>query len=199
MSERGERSKRKKAMQDQDSHAAEARDEQMEAQSQPSDADTRLREETRRAEEYRELLQRVQADFINYKRRVEQERIEQIKFANSMLILKILPILDDLERASDTVQADLAGLNWVQGILLIERKLRTVLAEEGLAKIEAQDAEFDPRFHEAVVYEEATDDNVDRVVAVLQNGYTLNDKVIRPAIVKVAGRRGVTAEDAPKQ
>lgn len=170
-----------------------------ETESRLQETESRLKEETQRADEHRELVQRVQADFINYKRRVDQERAEQIRFANSMLILKILPVLDDLERATETVQADLAGLNWVQGVLLIGRKLKAALEEEGLSKIDAQDAEFDPRYHEAVIYEEAPEGEKDRVVAILQNGYRLHDRVIRPAIVKVAGRRGVTAEDAPRQ
>jgi molecular chaperone GrpE len=170
-----------------------------EAEAKLADVERRLTESTQQAEEYKSLLQRVQADFINYKRRTEQEKSEQSKFANSMLILKLLPTLDDLERASETVRADLAGLNWVQGVLLIGRKLRAALEEEGLEKIEAQDAEFDPRLHEAVIYEGGTGGETDRVVAVLQNGYKLHDKVIRPAVVKVAGHGSVAAEDASAQ
>lgn len=169
------------------------------AEARLQETESRLQKESQRAQEHLELLQRVQADFINFKRRVEQERAEQVKFANSMLILKILPILDDLERAAETVQADLAGLNWVQGVLLIGRKLRSVLEEEGLTKIEALDAEFDPKLHEAVIYDEASGGEKDIVVAVLQNGYKLHDRVIRPAIVKVAGRRSVPSGDAPTQ
>ncbi len=194
------------AMQQYERLAAEAQQKLTEVESRLQETETRLQEtenrlqeETRRAQEHLELLQRVQADFINFKRRVEQERAEQAKFANSMLILKILPILDDLERAAETVQADLAGLNWVQGVLLIGRKLRAVLEEEGLTKIEAQDAEFDPRLHEAVIYDHESGGEKDRVVAVLQNGYKLHDRVIRPAIVKVAGRRSVPSVDTPAE
>ncbi|MGQ9675244.1 MAG: nucleotide exchange factor GrpE [Chloroflexota bacterium] len=205
-SDKSERRKGKRNMRHHEQSVGEAQEKLaelearlQEAESRLQETEERLKEETRRADEHRDLLQRVQADFINYKRRTEQERAEQVKFANSMLILKILPILDDFERAAETVQADLAGLNWVQGVTLIGRKLRAALEEEGLSRIDALGAEFDPRYHEAVVYEEAPGDEKDRVVAVLQNGYKLHDKVIRPAIVKVAGRRGVKAEDAPRQ
>ena len=161
---------------------------------QLAETEAKLAEVKAQLEEYRNLLQRVQADFVNYKRRVEQERADQAKFASSMLILKLLPALDDMERAADTVSAELAGLDWVQGMLMIARKIRSVIEEEGLTKIEALNAEFDPRLHEAVIFEEGTGDDKDRVVAVLQNGYKLHDKVIKPAIVKVAGRRTIPAE-----
>lgn len=149
----------------------------------------RAEAEHQRAEEYRRDLQRVQADFINYKRRVEQEKAEHTKFANGMLILKLLPVLDDLERAVDTVRPELAGLNWVQGIMLIERKLRNILEAEGLSQIQALGADFDPRVHEAVIYQEGSEGDEGKVVSVLQQGYKLHDKVIRPAMVKVSGHR----------
>ncbi|MCL4459675.1 MAG: nucleotide exchange factor GrpE [Chloroflexi bacterium] len=155
------------------------------------DALTRLSnqlvEERKRADEYLRDMQRIQADFINYKRRAEQEKEEQRKFANAMLILRILPVLDDLERAVETVSAQLAGLHWVQGIFLIERKLRKILEEEGLTKIEALGQTFDPRFHEAIIYEETDEHEEGKVIAVLQNGYMMHNRVIRPAVVKVAG------------
>jgi len=145
----------------------------------------RLDEAERKMEEYLSLAQRVQADFLNYKRRIEQEREEQTKFAQSRLMLKLLPVLDDFERAMDAVRADLAGLHWVQGIGHIYRKLQNVLESEGLTKIEAMGEEFDPRLHEAVVYEEVGPDDDGKVLSVLQNGYKLHDRVIRPAMVKV--------------
>jgi len=147
----------------------------------------RAEEEKQKAEEYLKQWQRVQADFINYKRRIEQEKAEQAKFANSMLILKILPVVDDLERAVDTVRPELAGLTWVQGVALIDRKLRSTLEAEGLTRIEALGATFDPNLHEAVLYEESDVDDDGKVVAVLQQGYKLHDRVIRPAMVKVSG------------
>lgn len=130
-------------------------------------------------------LKRVSADFINYKRRTEAEQVDKAKFANAMLILKLLPVLDDLERAIDSVGPNLAGLQWVQGINLIARKMRSTLEAEGVTTIEALGEEFDPRVHEAVQYEDAGPDEAGKVVAVYQTGYKLHDRIIRPAMVKV--------------
>jgi molecular chaperone GrpE len=141
--------------------------------------------ERQRAETYLNDLKRVQADFINFKRRSENEQVEKARFANARLILNILPVLDDLERALDSAGPNLAGLHWVQGINLISRKLRSTLESEGISKIEALGQEFDPRYHEAVVYEESRPEDAGKVIDVLQTGYTLHDRVIRPAIVKV--------------
>ena len=152
----------------------------------------RAEEERRKTEEYLRDLQRIQADFINYKRRMEQEKAEQVKFANAMLILKLLPVLDDIERAVDTVQPELAGLNWVQGIALIERKFRSLLESEGLSPIPALGTPFDPNLHEAVVFEEGDEDEP-VVVSVFQKGYKLGNRVIRPAMVKVRGKRVVAS------
>ncbi|MCL4465118.1 MAG: nucleotide exchange factor GrpE [Chloroflexi bacterium] len=155
-----------------------------------------LEETNKRNEEYLALAQRVQADFLNYKRRVEQEREEQARQAQARLALSLLPVLDDLERAMDSVRADLAGLHWVQGIVQINRKLHNVLESEGLERIDAVGQDFDPRLHEAVVHAESSPQQAGKVLAVLQNGYKLNGKVIRPAMVKVG--RGSPAHRAPR-
>jgi molecular chaperone GrpE len=144
-----------------------------------------LEAERQRAQSYLNDLKRVQADFINYKRRTENEQVERAKFASARLILNILPVLDDLERALDSAGPNLAGLHWVQGINLIARKLRGTLEAEGLSTIEALGEDFDPHFHEAVIHEESKPEDVGKVTDVLQTGYKLHDRVIRPAIVKV--------------
>ncbi|MCL4534414.1 MAG: nucleotide exchange factor GrpE [Bacteroidetes bacterium] len=158
----------------------------------------RAEEEKNKAEQYLRDLQRERAEFINFKRRAEQEKTEQARFANAMLILKLLPVLDDLERAVDTVGPELAGLNWVQGIVLIARKLRSTLEAEGLTQVPAYGAEFDPNLHEAVLHEEVDAEMDGKVVAVLQPGYKLHDRVIRPAMVTVgrgpAGHRVASEE-----
>ena len=128
--------------------------------------------------------QRTQADFVNYRRRVEQERAELLKSAEAGLIHDLLPVLDDLERAIASLPSDLRGLTWVDGILLIERKLAVMLEQHGLKPIEALGNEFDPNEHEAVLRDgepgEAT-----TVTAELQRGYRLYDRVLRPTLVKV--------------
>jgi len=145
------------------------------------------------AEEYRYLLQRLQADFTNYKRRVEREREEQTKFANRELILKLLPVLDDFARALESVPQEMADAGWVEGMAFIARKLTAILEEQGLTKIDAEGKEFDPWEHEAVRCEESSDPDEGKVKAVLRDGYKLHDRVIRPAQV-VVSRRGEPGE-----
>jgi len=151
-----------------------------------------LAEEKEKAENYLANWQRAQADFINYKRRIEQERSETVNFANSTLILNLLPVLDDLERALDSVSEKLAGLTWVDGIVLIYRKLRAILEGHGLAEIKAVGEPFDPNLHEAVLYGEGEEG---KVIEELQKGYKLHDRVLRPTIVKVGKEKEETAEE----
>jgi len=141
-----------------------------------------LAEEKARAEDYLASWQRAQADFINYKRRTEQEREEFGKFANAMLMLNLLPILDDLERALASVPSKLAKLSWVEGMRLIERKLWASLEAQGLSQIKAVGEPFDPNLHEAAMQGKGKEGIV---VEELQKGYKLHDRVIRPAKVVV--------------
>jgi molecular chaperone GrpE len=138
------------------------------------------------AAEYLDQLQRTQAEFANYKKRLEREREEFISLANAALISKLLPILDDFERALQTVPDNLPSLTWVEGILLIERRLRMILEQEGLSEIEAVGEQFDPELHHAVVREETTEQDENTVIGEMQKGYKLHDKVLRPSMVRVA-------------
>jgi len=141
-----------------------------------------LAEEKAKAEANLANWQRSQADFINYKRRSEQEKEEIGKFANSILMLSLLPILDDLERAFDSIPPHLAQLTWVDGIRLIERKLQSSLEAQGLSPIKAIGEPFDPNLHEATMYRKGEEGIV---IEELQKGYKLHDRVIRPAMVVV--------------
>lgn len=147
-------------------------------------------EEKAKAEGYLANWQRAQADFINYKRRSEQEKEEAAKFASSILMLNLLPILDDLERAFTSIPPHLAKLTWVDGIRLIERKLRASLEAQGLSPIKALGEPFDPKFHEAAMHGKG---KVGIVIEELQKGYKLQDRVIRPAMVVVGN--GEEAEE----
>jgi len=135
-----------------------------------------------KAEDYLANWQRTQADFINYKRRSEQEKEEISKFANATLILSLLPVLDDLERAFTSIPAKLAKLNWVDGIRLIGRKLQASLEEQGLSQIKTPGEPFDPKLHEAAMYAKGKEGII---VEELQKGYKLHDRVIRPSMVVV--------------
>ncbi len=139
-----------------------------------------------KANEYLDGWQRARAELSNYRKRVEREQAEFGKYANAALIARLLPILDDLQRAFQTLPADLRGLTWIEGIALIERKLNAILESEGLAPIEAVGQPFDPTIHQAVMQEETDQHEEGTVIAEFQKGYKLNDRVLRPSYVKVA-------------
>jgi molecular chaperone GrpE len=144
-----------------------------------------LDEVRQQSEEYLQNWQRTAADFANYKRRTDEERNALGEFAKTLLISRLLGVLDDFDRALESVPDD-AHEGWVEGIRLVERKLRGVLESEGVTQIEALGQPFDPNLHEAVDYEETTEYPDNQVTAELQRGYRLRDRVIRPALVKVA-------------
>lgn len=144
------------------------------------------------AQKYLSNWQRAEADFQNYKRRMEQERDETRRFASAALIINILPILDDLERALGSLDARLAGLTWFEGIALIHRKILILLDNAGVGIIEAEGQQFDPRYHEAVMHAEGEEG---KVLAEVQRGYKLYDRVLRPAMVVV----GKAKEEAEEQ
>jgi molecular chaperone GrpE len=141
-----------------------------------------LAEEKAKAEANLAGWQRAQADFINYKRRAEQEKEELGKFANTELILNLLPILDDWERALASIPDDPDNPSWVEGIRLIERKFRGILEAQGLSPIKALGEPFDPNLHEAAMQGKGEEGIV---VEELEKGYKLYDRVIRPAKVVV--------------
>jgi molecular chaperone GrpE len=138
------------------------------------------------AEKYLGNWQRAEADLQNYKRRTEQEREELRRFGNVSIIINLLPILDDFERAFASLDSRLAGLSWFDGIYLIYRKLQQLLENAGVRPIEAEGQAFDPRFHEAVAHVEGEEG---KVVGVVQRGYTLHERVLRPAMVLVGSGR----------
>jgi molecular chaperone GrpE len=143
-------------------------------------------DETRaKSEEHLFNWQRSAADFSNFKRRTDEERATIGQFSNAVLIGKLLSVLDDFDRALESVPAD-AHDPWFEGVTLVERKLRSVLEGEGVTAIEAVGQPFDPNLHEAVVHEPTTDYPDNHVIGELQRGYRLHDRVIRPSLVRVA-------------
>jgi len=138
------------------------------------------------AAKYLDQLQRSQAEFANYKKRIERERELYISLANAALISKLLPVLDDWERALETIPDKLRSVNWVEGVALIERTVRTTLEQEGLTEIDAVGKKFNPELHHAVVRQETTEYAEDEIISELQKGYKLHDKVLRPSMVTVA-------------
>jgi len=129
--------------------------------------------------------QRTAADFSNYKRRTDEERATVAQFSTALLINRLLGVLDDFDRAIENVPAE-AHEAWVEGVRLVDRKLRSVLESEGVTPIEVVGQPFDPNVAEAVVHEETTEYPDNQVIGELQRGYRLHDRVIRPALVRVA-------------
>mgnify|MGYP001600269145 CR=1 FL=1 len=141
-----------------------------------------LAEEKEKAEKNLGNWQRAQADFSNYKRRADQEKEELGKFANSGLILSLLPFLDDLERALGSIPSELAEVSWVDGVKLIERKFLASLERQGISIIKSVGEHFDPRLHEAIK-EDTGKEGI--IIQEVQRGYKLNDRVLRPSRVVV--------------
>jgi|YNPBryantNP2012_1023418.scaffolds.fasta_scaffold06093_3 molecular chaperone GrpE len=155
----------------------------------PAELKKLLLQERDKSAEYLDNWRRAAADFSNYKKRIEKDNAEFTKFANTTLITRLLPVLDDFERAFQTIPDNLRALTWVDGIVLIARKMAAILEAEGLKPIEALNQPFDPRLHEAVIHEETDQHEDGIVIAELQKGYKLNDRVIRPTLVKVAKKK----------
>ncbi len=141
------------------------------------------------AQEYLEGWQRERAAFANYRKRVEAERAQFAAEATALFIRRLLPILDDFERALQTLPDNLRHLTWVEGVALIYRKLQLALESEGVRPIEVKPGDpFDPMLHEAVLYEPAEGFEEGQIVEELQKGYRLGERVLRPTLVKVARR-----------
>ena len=141
------------------------------------------------AAEYLDALQRERASFINYRRRMDQERAEQAQYATANLVKKLLPVVDDFDRALAAMpEKERKHDKWLHGIELIARKLHTILEQEGVEPIEALGQPFDPNLHEAVAFEDNSEggDHVDTVAEVYSKGYKMKDRVHRPAMVKVS-------------
>lgn len=133
------------------------------------------------AQKMKDMALRTQADFVNYKKRIAKEKIDMVAYANEQLILEQLQVVDNFERALESEKDKDSG--FYKGVELILKQLMDTLTKFGLKEIEAMDKPFDHNFHHAVMQEDG--ENPDHVCAVLQKGYMLKDKVIRPAMVKV--------------
>jgi molecular chaperone GrpE len=146
-----------------------------------------LAEARAKAHEYLDGWQRARAEFANYKKRQEQQSADLRAFATVDLIRKLLPIQDDFERAIKTLPEGIAHMTWIEGVMLIHRKLQLILESEGLKAIEIKKNDpFDPSLHEAISHDEAEGVESGHIIEELQKGYKIGDRVIRPALVRVA-------------
>ena len=140
----------------------------------------------KKVDEFSAGWQRERADFSNYRKRMAQNQELERSTSRIEIIRKYLDVHDDLERALKNVPEDIEKLDWIGGIRLIDQKLRNVLESEGVKRIPAEEQEFDPNLHEAISHEENPDFESGEIIEVVQQGYTLGDRVVRPARVRVA-------------
>lgn len=130
--------------------------------------------------------QRERADFANYKKRIQRDHEAQRRSMKGDIIKKFLPVLDDLDRALKNRPADKEGAAWADGMELVYKKFNSILEAEGVKMIDADNKEFDPNLHEAITHEESPDHESGQIIEVLQQGYYIDDKVLRPSMVRVA-------------
>jgi molecular chaperone GrpE len=158
--------------------------EQLSADAEREALEKQLEEAQSLASEYKDGWMRSQAEFQNYRKRIERDNELMYASMKGDIIKKVLPVLDDLERALQNRPSNSGA--WVSGIELIQKKLLSILEAEGVQRIEAVGAAFDPNFHEAISHEPIVGVKSGHVIAVAQNGYMLGERVIRPALVRVA-------------
>jgi len=156
------------------------------AQATIAELEQQLAAANERADRYHSNWQRSAADFQNWKRRTDQEKVEVGRTAEGAMTLELLRVLDDFERAFMALPTELRSLTWIEGVYMIGQKLFALLQARGLSPIDAQGQEFDPYLHEAVLREEGAEGS-DALVVVqeLQRGYRFGERVIRPTMVKV--------------
>ncbi len=189
----------------QDNRPQQQAAEQPEREGEPSSSTVsaqlgqRLTAEQQKAEECLDLLRRTQADFVNYRRRMDQEQAEGRVAAQSAILSQLLPVLDDLGRALEAAPPELATHPWVQGLYLVARRLTKLLDQLGVRQIGTTGESFDPRWHEAITREARADVPEGTILHVAQPGYVLGERVIRPAQVSVAGTPSPVSEKPAQQ
>lgn len=145
-----------------------------------------LEEKTREIDELMNRFVRLQADFDNYKKRMVKERQEISVYILEDIVSQLLPVVDNFERALDSAENNGENDSLLNGLNMILKQFKDFLEKNGIKEIEAEEKEFDPRFHDAVMQEETDKYPSNTIIEVLQKGYILSNKVIRPSMVKVA-------------
>jgi molecular chaperone GrpE len=159
----------------------------VESAEQPPVEDIELAALQKQAKDFFEGWQRERADFNNYKKRVEREIKDNQQNAASNTLIALLPILDDFERAMANLPEEMMGQPWLEGIAAIQRKFLKLLDDNGITIIDPVGEVFDPSRHEALGTDVSSDVESGHVTVTLQKGYANGDRVLRPALVRVAG------------
>lgn len=148
--------------------------------------EAQLAETKKQSDEYLDNWRRTMAEFQNYKRRAEKDKAEYAQYANQRLLKRLLDVLDSFGAGFKLIPAQFKNEPWVEGMRAVERQLLQILEQEGVTPIDAQGKEFDPNFHEAMIYEPAQGASEGQILDELQRGYMIQDRVLRPSRVKVA-------------
>ena len=138
------------------------------------------------SDNYLDQWRRTAAEFANYKKRSEREQAEATKYCNASLITRLLPILDDMDRAFQNLPDELQDHAWVKGMSLVHHKFHAIFEQEGVRKIETEGQEFDPALHEALTHEPDETVQEGMILGEIEKGYMLNDRVLRAAKVRVS-------------
>ncbi len=157
--------------------------------------EAQLEEADRERGQFREMAQRAQADLTNYRRRMEEERDEIFHAAASRVVNKLLPIVDDLQRALEQAPSKGEDAPWVEGVRIIEKSLKTLLESEGVTSIEAEGKPFDPWEHEAIMSLQSSEHEPGIVTQVIRPGYKMRNKILRAAQVAIAQEQQTKEEE----
>jgi molecular chaperone GrpE len=159
------------------------------------DLKTKLQETEKEAKENYERYLRVSADMENFKKRVEKEKNETLRFANEEIIKALIPVLDNLERAMDHGRESENSKGLLEGVEMTYKGFLNVFEKFGVSQIEALGVEFDPNLHEAVMVQEDAQEPPGRVISQAQKGYVMHNRLIRPAMVVVSKKPELTEEE----
>jgi molecular chaperone GrpE len=177
---------------DVDSNHASAGDELIEVEQSggtsesPEELTRELADTREKAQEYLDGWQRSRAEFVNYKKRKEKEQAESYQYMKGEIIKQYLEVIDDLERALNNRSEEVNIAEWTNGIELIYRKMLKILESEGVTVMESEDGMFNPNLHEAISSEASDEFDSGEIIEVVKKGYLINDRVLRPAQVRVA-------------
>jgi len=155
-------------------------------QAEPTQLSPEIAQAIDERDQFRDRLLRTQAEFDNYRKRVERERLETIERAAESVLRDVLPVVDDLERALDAEPGNEAAASYRRGVELIHRQLTELLTRRGVRPIETVGKDFDPHLHQAVSSEPVPGAREGEIVQELRRGYMLGERLLRPAMVKVA-------------
>ena len=148
--------------------------------------EVQLAQANKKAEEYLDNWRRSAAEFQNYKRRMEKDKADYAQYANERLLKRLLDVTDSFDYGFKAVPEEVKNAPWIEGMRVVQRQMDKILEAEGVTPIAVDGQNFDPKFHEAMLYEPAPGAGEGQILDEMQRGYMLHDRVLRPSRVKVA-------------